>query len=140
MKSIIDIYKKQEEIINYIIVGIATTIVSLFFYYVSTRTFLDINNPIELQAANLIKWTTGVLFAYVTNRIFVFKSKTKSKEQFKEFSSFVMARFATLFLDMGLMMILVTYMQMYDMLAAIISIAVVTIVNYFLSKIFIFKN
>ena len=77
MKKLWATYKKHEEIINYLIVGVCTTIFSLIFYFASTRTFLDPNNPFELQIANIIKWVSGVLFAYVTNKIFVFKSKRK---------------------------------------------------------------
>ena len=76
MKKYWAIYKKHEEIINYLIVGFMTMFVSLIFYFISTRTFLDPNNAFQLQIANLIKWVSGVLFAYVTNRIFVFKSKS----------------------------------------------------------------
>ena len=101
MKKIWDIYKKHEEIVNYLIVGVLTTVVSFFFYYLSTRTFLNPENPVQLQIANLIKWITGVLFAYVTNKIFVFKSKEKNI--LKEFTVFASSRVITLFLDMFVM-------------------------------------
>ncbi len=133
-----EMYKKHEEIINYIIVGVLTTIVSLVFYYISTRTFLNPNNPFELQIANLIKWITGVLFAYVTNRIYVFKSKNKN--YLKEFISFSSARVLTLFLDMVLMGIMVSIFLMHDLLATLISMVATTIANYFLSKWFVFKD
>ncbi len=138
MKKIKSIYLKYEEIINYIIVGVLTTIVSLIFYYASTRTFLDVNNAIELQIANLIKWTSGVLFAYFTNRKYVFKSTNPNYMQ--EFISFSSSRLATLFLDMALMWLFVTYFKINDLIAALISIAIVTVANYFLSKIFVFKD
>lgn len=138
MKKIWGIYKKHEEIINYLIVGVLTTIVSLFFYYLSTRTFLDPSNAFQLQVANLIKWITGVLFAYVTNRIFVFKSK--NNDVFKEFLTFSSSRVATLFLDMIVMAFLVTKMGMNDMVANLISLVLVTIANYILSKLFVFKG
>lgn len=133
-----NIYKKHEEIINYLIVGVLTTIVSLFFYYVSTRTFLDPKNPFQLQIANMIKWITGVLFAYVTNRIFVFKSKRKDIG--KEFMQFTSSRVATLFLDMIAMAVMVTRMGMNDLVATFISLVLVTVANYVLSKLFVFKN
>lgn len=138
MKKYWEIYKKHEEIINYLIVGVLTTIVSLIFYYISTRTFLDPFNPFQLQIANMIKWITGVLFAYVTNRIFVFKSKRKDIG--KEFVQFTSSRVATLFLDMALMALMVTKMGMNDLVATLISLVAVTIGNYILSKIFVFKN
>lgn len=138
MSKIWDTYKKHQEIINYLIVGIMTTIVSLFFYFLSTRTFLDPKNPIELQIANIIKWITGVLFAYVTNKIFVFRSKRK--DILKEFLQFTSSRVATLFLDMFVMFVMVTKMGIYDIIATLVSQVLVTIANYLLSKLFVFRK
>ena len=138
MKKYWQIYKKHEEIINYLIVGVLTTVVSLIFYYASTRTFLDPNNAFQLQIANLIKWTSGVLFAYVTNRIFVFKSKRKDIG--KEFVQFTSSRIATLFLDMFVMWLMVTKMGIADVIAVMVSQVVITISNYLLSKLFVFNN
>ena len=138
MNKIWGIYKKHEEIINYLIVGVMTTIVSLVFYFASTRTFLDPNNPVELQIANIIKWVTGVLFAYVTNRIFVFKSKRK--DIWKEFVQFTSSRVATLFLDMLVMFVMVTEMGIYDLIATLVSQVLVTISNYILSKLLVFRK
>ncbi len=138
MELIKRIYLKHEEIINYIIVGILTTIVSLIFYFASTRTFLDVNNALELQIANLIKWVSGVLFAYFTNRKYVFKSTNPN--YLKEFISFSSSRLATLFLDMALMWLFVTYLKINDSISVLVAIAIVTIANYFLSKIFVFKD
>ena len=132
------IYKKHEEIINYLIVGVCTMIFSLIFYFISTRTFLDPNNPFELQIANLIKWISGVLFAYVTNRIFVFKSKNSNI--FKEFVQFTSSRVSTLFLDMFIMWLMVTKMGLADVIAVMVSQVVITVSNYMLSKLFVFKK
>lgn len=131
-------YKKYEEIVNYLIVGVMTTLVSLFFYFLSTRTFLDPNNAFQLQVANIIKWVTGVLFAYVTNRIFVFKSKRR--DIIKEFVQFTSSRVATLFLDMFVMWLMVTVMGIYDVIATLVSQVLVTVGNYVISKLFVFKK
>ncbi|MBQ8604799.1 MAG: GtrA family protein [Oscillospiraceae bacterium] len=138
MEKIWRIYKKHEEIINYLIVGVCTMIFSLIFYFISTRTFLDPNNPFELQIANLIKWISGVLFAYVTNRIFVFKSKNSNI--FKEFVQFTSSRVSTLFLDMFIMWLMVTKMGLADVIAVMVSQVVITVSNYMLSKLFVFKK
>ncbi|MDD6186873.1 MAG: GtrA family protein, partial [Oscillospiraceae bacterium] len=132
MDFIKNIYKNYEEIINYLIVGVMTTVVSLIFYYISTRTFLDPEIPIQLQIANLIKWVTGVTFAYVTNKIFVFKSKRK--DYLKEFATFASSRVRTLLLDMAVMYIMVTVMGIYDLIATLVSQVLVTVGNYILSK------
>lgn len=138
MDFIKNIYKKYEEIINYLIVGVMTTVVSLIFYFISTRTFLDPEIPIQLQIANLIKWVTGVTFAYVTNKIFVFKSKRR--DYLKEFATFASSRVRTLLLDMAVMYIMVTVMGIYDLIATLVSQVLVTVGNYILSKLIVFKK
>ncbi|MBQ2873648.1 MAG: GtrA family protein, partial [Bacilli bacterium] len=74
----INLYKKYKEIINYLIFGVLTTVVSLATYYLLVFTILDPNNPLELQIANIISWITCVTFAYITNRKYVFNSKNKN--------------------------------------------------------------
>ena len=72
MKKIVDLYKKYEEIINYLIVGLLTTLVSISVYALFTKCF-----HINYMIANGFSWIISVLFAYITNRIFVFKSKSE---------------------------------------------------------------
>lgn len=138
MKKIWKLYKKYEEIINYLIVGGLTTVVSLIVYYGCVLTFLDPKNAFELQIANVISWIISVAFAYITNRIFVFKSKNKN--YFKEIVSFVGARIATLFMDMFTMFLLVTVLNGNDKIAKIISQIIVIVANYVFSKLFVFKK
>lgn len=76
MNYLINLYKKNQEIINYLIVGILTTLVSLLTYYICVIAFLESKDAFELQIANIISWVCAVLFAYITNKVFVFKSKT----------------------------------------------------------------
>lgn len=138
MNKVKVLYKKYQEIINYVIVGVLTTVVSLLTYYVCVLTFLDPNNGIELQIANVISWICAVAFAYVTNRVFVFKSK--SKNYAKEISSFVGSRLLTLLSDMLIMFLMVTVMGFNDKIAKLVVQVVVTVLNYVLSKIFVFKK
>ena len=86
----IELYKKYKEIINYLIFGVLTTVVSLATYYICVFTFLNPENPVELQIANIISWIFAVIFAYVTNRKYVFESKEKNKV--KEATKFVGSR------------------------------------------------
>ena len=76
-----ELYKKYREIVNYLIVGGLTTVVSLAVYYGCVLTVFDPKNPIQLQAANVISWIAAVTFAYYTNRKYVFESKTENKLQ-----------------------------------------------------------
>lgn len=132
------IYYKNPEVWNYIIVGILTTIVSLSTYFIVTRTFLDPSIDLELQLANIISWVFAVVFAYVTNRIFVFKSKNKNI--LGEIVAFVLSRVASLFMDMGCMFLIVSVLSLSDVVGKIVSQVVVTVANYFLSKILVFKK
>lgn len=132
------IYHKNEEIWNYLIVGGLTTVVSILTYFICVRTFLDSKVPIELQIANVISWIVAVLFAYVTNRKFVFKSK--NKKVLKEMISFTGSRVITLLLDMFCMYLIVTLLKQSDILGKIVSQIVVIIGNYIISKLFVFKN
>lgn len=133
-----DIYHAHEEIFNYLIVGGLTTLVSLITYYGSVLTFLNPNNAIELQIANILSWVCAVTFAYITNRIFVFKSK--SKEVVKEITSFVSSRILTLLLDMGIMFLFVTILHLNDKIMKLVVQVIVTVLNYIFSKLFVFVN
>lgn len=132
------IYYKNPEVWNYLIVGLLTTIVSFVVYFGLTRTLLDANVAIELQIANVISWVISVAFAYVTNRIFVFKSK--NKKIFTEISKFVGSRILSLLMDVGIMFLIVTVLSMSDVIGKLISQVVVIIANYILSKLLVFKK
>ena len=138
MQRIKELAIKYKEIISYLIFGVLTTIVSLGAYYGSVYTFLNPNDGFQLQIANIISWITGVLFAYITNRKFVFESKEKNK--IKEASKFVTSRVATLLMDMIIMFIGVTTLKFNDKIIKLVSQVLVVIANYLLSKIIVFKK
>lgn len=133
-----EIYYKNPEIWNYLIVGLLTTVVSLVTYFIATRTILDPTVELELQIANIISWVFAVAFAYVTNRIFVFKSKNKNI--FSELSKFVGSRVASLLMDMAIMFVIVSLMGLSDVIGKVVSQVVVTIANYILSKLLVFTK
>lgn len=138
LKKIKDIYLKYKEIVNYLIFGVLTTIVSLTSYYILTYSLLDANNEIELQIANVISWIISVIFAYITNRKFVFNSN--NEKIFKEITSFVGSRLITLFMDMFIMYIGVSVLGQNDKIFKLISQVIVIVGNYLFSKIFVFKK
>lgn len=138
IKKLWNLYKKYEEIINYLIVGVLTTIVSLVVYYGLVFTILNPENSIQLQIANILSWIAGVAFAFITNRKYVFKSKNKNIVQ--EATSFVSSRVITLLMDMGIMFLSVTILKMNDKIAKLISQVIIIIANYIFSKLFVFKK
>ena len=133
-----ELYNKYREFIIYIVVGVMTTIVSLGVYYALVFTILNPNDAIQLQIANIVSWICAVLFAYVTNRIFVFQSK--NRQILKEMSQFIGGRFLTLLIDMGMMFFFVTYLGFSDKIIKLIVQVVVFVANYLLSKLLVFTT
>lgn len=134
----IKIYKKYEELINYLIIGILTTTVSLATYYLLTLTILDANNKVYLQIANIISWLASVTFAYFTNRKYVFKVKNKSN--IKECLNFYISRISTLLIDMIIMYIFVSRLKFDNKIVKLVAQIVIIILNYILSKFIVFKS
>lgn len=138
IKKIIEIYKSKKEVINYLIFGVLTTVINLVAYYLLSTFLLDIQKEIELQIANIISWIVSVLFAYVTNRKYVFESKNKNKV--KEVKKFFASRLLTLFEDMLIMYLGVSILKINDKIIKILSQIIVIVSNYILSKLFVFKK
>ena len=142
IKKIKELYIKCKEIINYLIFGILTTLVNLITKYILLFTILNPTNGFQLQIAIIISWIAGVLFAYFTNRKFVFESKNENK--LKEFISFVVARIATLLLEMFIMWFFVTLLKLnsdlYVVIFTLVAQVAVVIGNYIFSKLFVFKK
>lgn len=137
MKKIWALYKKFEEIVNYLIVGVLTTIVS-WAAYALCKLVMDVDNAVMMQIAVIIRWVAGVVFGYFTNRRFVFKSK--NPDMLKEAAGFASSRLVTLFLDMFVMWLLPTVFHVNDWIATFISAVLVTVMNYIFSKFIVFRK
>ena len=131
--------KKYEEIIAYLIVGGLTTLVSWGAKFLANWLLFDNTmypTALENAVLSIINWTTGVIFAYFTNRKFVFKSKDP---MLKEAPKFVLSRVTTLVLDLVVMQVLgAVGVNVY--VATIISAVLVIIANYVFSKLFVFHG
>ena len=76
MKKLLNILKDKEklrELVVYGIFGVLTTIVSFGSFYILRKVFSNVSESI----LNTISIMLAILFAYLTNRKFVFKSKNK---------------------------------------------------------------
>ena len=133
MKRIINLYKKYEEIINYLIVGGMTTLVSIVVYALFVKCF-----HVNYMLANVISWIISVLFAYITNRIFVFKSK--SENIVLEIYQFFKYRIFSFLIEILLMYIFVELINIDDMISKVIVQVIVIVLNYIFSKLFVFKK
>lgn len=128
----LDFYYKNKEIINYLIVGGLTTLVSVGSYALF-RVFIS-----NYMICTVLSWIAAVLFAYVTNRIFVFESKTKNI--LVEFIKFLSCRLLTLGSEVLVMYILVNILKLNDMISKILVQFIIVVLNYILSKILVFRN
>lgn len=137
MKKIKELYREYKEIINYLIFGGLTTIVSFITYYVVARVI-----GVDEVISNIIAWFCAVLFAYITNKLFVFDSKTETIiETLKEVISFFLARIVSgVFCDVGMFAVMVKVFSINDIFAKIVTQIIVVIVNYVFSKLIIFKK
>ena len=117
--------------------GVLTTVVSWITYAICTL-IMDVDNPVIMQIAVVIRWIAGVAFAYFTNRAFVFRSKNPN--MLKEAISFTSSRVVTLFLDMFVMWFLPTIYHVDDWIATFVSAVLVTITNYIFSKFIVFRK
>lgn len=131
-KQLLKLYKKYEEIVNYIVVGASTTVVSIVSYFL-----LRLIIPSYI-VNTILSWVIAVAYAYVTNRIFVFKSK--SKKILKEIAEFVSCRLLTLLLEIVAMFLLVDLLSLHDGISKIVVQFIVLVCNYILSKLFVFRN
>lgn len=133
MKKLIESYKT---IILYLFFGGITTLINIVVYMVCYDIF-DISNAIS----NILAWILSVLFAFVSNKFWVFESKSKNRLRVqKEFLKFVGGRIGTGLLDLLIMYICVDVLYGPAFIIKIISNIVVIILNYILSKMLVFKE
>ncbi len=136
--KIINLIKKYEEIIRYLIIGGLSTVVSLVSYFLLVHTIFDPHKALQLQCANVLSWFITVTFAYFTNRRFVFKSQNKSS--WNEVMKFGLSRIATLIVDMLIMFIFVSVLKFNDTIIKLVGQVIVIVLNYILSKFIVFKK
>lgn len=123
-------------ILMYLVMGGITTAINIVIFWLCNN-LLSIN----YSAATVIAWIFSVLFAYVSNKLYVFESKNMSaKTLFREICSFVGFRLLSLVVDLLVMYISISMFNMNALLAKIIANIVVLIINYAFSKWFIFKK
>lgn len=128
--------KNGNEIILYLIFSILITLVNIIGYIICTRSLsLDVYN------SNVIAWLLAILFAYLTNRTFVFHSKAKTfKDKLIEAVNFFGSRLFLFVVDMVVMYIMVDLFNISDMVSKVVVNIIVIVLGYVLSKLFIFKK
>lgn len=128
-------YNKIKEVIWYGFFGVLTTLVNIISFY-----FLD-KTGMNVYLNNFIAWFLSVLFAFITNKLYVFNSKSLDKKVvIKEICSFFFFRILSLGIDMAGMYICISLLNIGKMISKIIMNIIVIVANYIFSKIFIFKK
>ena len=128
--------EKYKAIIRYGIFGVLTTLINIVVYEAFYR-YVGWCNVVS----NIVAWVAAVLFAFVTNKLWVFESRTTEKKALMfEIISFFGCRLATGVLDLAIMYVAVDEMALNSTLMKCISNVIVIIVNYIASKLLIFKN
>lgn len=125
--------KLKKEIVLYIIFGVLTTLVNIISYLLFAKIF-GINNLLS----NIMAWGFSIVFAYITNRIYVFESKNENI--LYEFSLFVMGRGLSGIVDSILFYTFVVWWMLDDVISKIVINIIVIILNYVFSKWIIFKE
>lgn len=135
-QKVIKLIKRYEEILKYLIIGILTTVINYIVFVILVNSA-----KIEMHTSNIIAWIVSVIFAYFTNKLFVFESKSfKLKVLTKEILTFGIARIMSLLLEEAILYIFVNLLSMNKLIIKLIANIIVIILNYILSKFIIFKN
>ena len=130
------LWNKYKDVIPYVFFGVCTTAVNVIVYWLLAHVLGQ-----GVMLSTIAAWILAVLFAYITNRKWVFHSGAKTFEDVvKEIISFFGCRFATGVLDWACMFIFATKIGWNDVLIKVIANIVVIILNYVASKFFIFKK
>ena len=124
------------EKINYLVFGVFTTVVNFVVFGFVTAVF-----SLDYRLATFLAWMAAVVFAFITNKLFVFQSKSFNRQiMIKELLRFVAARIVSFWFDLGWMVFAVEILLMNEYIAKILSNVVVVISNYFFSKMFVFDR
>lgn len=149
MTKIKALLRKHREILLYVVFGALTTLVNYIVYFACKAVGLT------YSPSTVVAWVLAVTFAYCTNRIWVFKSKSRgAKRIFKEMGLFVAARLFSLILELGIMFVGMSLLHaglfvieglgrewpVGEFITKTVAQVIIVISNYFFSKLIIFKK
>lgn len=161
------LFEKYREIIVYIIVGLLTTVVAYgvrlaILYPFAAILSLDLASEEAAMVAKVsvlrtvaqsIGWVAGVVFAFIPNKKWVFQNEEGGKTLWAQFGKFVASRVGTYFVELGLAVLLpmalialgyktFTFIIAIDadMISMLVSMVLVTVLNYVLSKLLVFRK
>ena len=136
LKKLADWYREHREGMRYLVFGLLTTLLNLLIFTICVRII-----KIPVLISTIISWIIAVLFAYVTNKLYVFDSKViQKKELAREIISFFYARIITLVIEIVFLWATVIKLELNEIIMKIIANIIVIVLNFVFSKIYIFKK
>ncbi|GEN49043.1 cell wall teichoic acid glycosylation protein gtcA [Ligilactobacillus pobuzihii E100301 = KCTC 13174] len=136
MEMIKKMWLKYKGVIAYLFFGGLTTLINIVAFYLFGTVF-----DLYYQLANVIAWLLSVLFAFFTNKVWVFGSKyTTAKAFWSEMGKFFFYRGVSLLVDAFIMYLGISVFKIDDNLTKLIDQVFVVVINYFFSKFLIFKT
>lgn len=143
MSQLKELFEKYKEMIMYLVFGVGTTAVNWITY----TLLIEVCGMKRLTIANIIAWIVAVVFAYITNKLWVFESKSwKLDVVVKEAGAFLGARIFSGIFEMGLFPLLMylgfnqSLFGVEGMVAKVLIGVVVIVLNYIFSKLLVFRN
>ncbi len=142
LKKVANLYREHQEGMRYLIFGALATVVNIATYTACAYLiFGKFEEVLRVNLSNILAIIISILFAYITNKLYVFNSKTNNrKELFFEFGKFVSCRVVTAVMDILLMQLTVVMLCWNDILMKILVNILVIILNFIFSKLIIFKK
>ncbi|MCR5046664.1 MAG: GtrA family protein [Treponema sp.] len=129
-------YKAHKMPLLYLFFGGTAFFLNLFLFYAIGR-FLKINPLVN----NVICWVVCVLYQFWTNRTWVFDGKTEGALDFvKQMLLFFGGRLFTLFLEEAIIAVFITWLKLPEMPVKLAAQVIVIVLNYVISKVFVFKE
>ena len=129
-------YKKNKEILLYLFFGGLTFIVSIASY-----AFFNISMQMNALIANVLSWILAVLFAFFTNRIWVFDAQTKGVSAFfAQMASFFGGRIITLIIEELILFVFIMLLDFSSIGVKVVAQVVVIVLNYVISKLVVFRK
>ena len=136
MKQFKSLWEHYRELILYVFFGGCTTLINILIYFLC-RQWL----AMEVVAADVVAWLLAVIFAYITNKLFVFESKSwRAKLVAKELAAFMAARLFSLGVDVVMLYVTVELLEWWELPMKVLANVVVIVINYIFSKWIIFRK
>ena len=136
MKKICELIQKYYDVLAYLFFGVLTTVVNYIVYLPCYNTF-----HFSAAVSNMIAWVFAVVFAYLTNKPFVFRSHDWSlKTVVPELSKFVGGRIASGVMETVIILLTVDLLHWNGNIMKLVTSVLVVVLNYIISKLFVFKK